>query len=534
MAWSVTSAEPLLVISPPLLQAALTVAFASLAGGVTNTVAIWMLFHPYEPPRVGGRTLRLLQGAIPKNRERLASAMGRAVGERLLTGDDLAAALAEPTFRRAFEERLDTFLRAALEQERGSLEEVLPPAALAEIQPLLADLATAGLARLDGYLASDEFQEAARRWARDLLEEVRDRPIAELLTQEREEALTGLAGRVLAEALGGPGLERAIRDYLDRVSERLLVPDRTFEELLPVGLVAAVEKAVAGYLPLALERLAGLLEDPEAREQLRALLHRLLERFLQDLNFYKRVVATLVIPPDTVERVIRAMETEGAENLSGLLHDDAMRDAMARSVNEAIVDFLRRPVVSVLGTPDDPSVQEAKATIAGWAVAMAGAPQTGEFLMDKLRATLGAAEERTWGQLLGRVSPERVADALVAAARSAEAGRAYRQAADRVIRFVLARPIGRPADLLGDRAVDRVRAAVEDPLWRWLQDQVPAVAQRVDVAGKVERKILEYPMSRVEELVRSVTERELRLIVYLGYVLGAVIGLTLVAVQAVT
>jgi uncharacterized membrane protein YheB (UPF0754 family) len=522
------------VISAPLLQATLTVAFASLAGGVTNTVAIWMLFHPYEPPRLGGRALRLFQGAIPKNRQRLASAMGRAVGERLLTGDDLAAALAEPAFRHAFEERLDAFLRSALEQERPSLQELLPPAVLAEIQPLLDDLVAAGLARLDAYLESDEFQETARRWTGDLLDEVRDRPISELLTREREEALTGLARRLLGEALGGPGLERAIRDYLDRSIERILVPDRTFEELLPVGLVAAVEKAIAGYLPLALERLARLLEDPEAREQLRALLHRLLERFLQDLNFYKRVVATLVIPPDSVERVIRAMETEGAENLSALLHDDAMRDAMARSVNDAIVEFLRRPVVSVLGAPGDPSVQEAKGTVAGWAVGMARAPQTGEFLIDKLRATLGAAEERTWGQLLGRVSPDRVADALVAAARSAEARRAYREAADRAIRFVLARPIGRPADLLGERAVEKVRVAVEDPLWRWLQDQVPAVAQRVDIAGKVERKILEYPMERVEELVRSVTERELRLIIYLGYVLGAVIGLTLVAVQSVT
>jgi uncharacterized membrane protein YheB (UPF0754 family) len=61
-----------------------------------------------------------MQGAIPKNRERLAAAMGRAVGERLLTGEDLAAAVAEPGFREAFDERLDTFLRAALEQERGT------------------------------------------------------------------------------------------------------------------------------------------------------------------------------------------------------------------------------------------------------------------------------------------------------------------------------------------------------------------------------------------------------------------------------
>jgi hypothetical protein len=179
-------------------------------------------------------------------------------------------------------------------------------------------------------------------------------------------------------------------------------------------------------------------------------------------------------------------------------------------------------------------VEQAKGTMAGWAVTMARAPQTTDFLVDKLRSTLGAAEQRTWGDLFGRVSPDRVADAVVAAARSDEARSAYRQLVDRGLRLALERPIGRPADLMGDEAVDRIRDAVQEPLWRWLQDQVPAVAQRVDVAGKVERKILEYPMARVEELVRSVTERELRLIIYLGYFLGAAIGLTLVAVQAVT
>ncbi|MFS8638884.1 MAG: DUF445 family protein, partial [Gemmatimonadota bacterium] len=61
-------------------EAALTVLFASIAGGVTNSVAIWMLFHPYEPPRVFGRPLRAFQGAIPKNKARLAAAVGRAVG----------------------------------------------------------------------------------------------------------------------------------------------------------------------------------------------------------------------------------------------------------------------------------------------------------------------------------------------------------------------------------------------------------------------------------------------------------------------
>ena len=73
-----------------LTRALITIGFGALAGGLTNTVAIWMLFHPYEPPRLGGRSLPMLQGAIPKNKARLASRIGRTVGTRLLTDEDLA------------------------------------------------------------------------------------------------------------------------------------------------------------------------------------------------------------------------------------------------------------------------------------------------------------------------------------------------------------------------------------------------------------------------------------------------------------
>ena len=40
----------------------------------------------------------------------------------------------------------------------------------------------------------------------------------------------------------------------------------------------------------------------------------------------------------------------------------------------------------------------------------------------------------------------------------------------------------------------------------------------------VERKVLGFSTQRVEEIVRGVTQRELNLIVQLGYVLGALIG----------
>ena len=82
-------------MDPELLRALLTVLFGALAGGITNSVAVWMLFNPHKPPRLFGRERRVLQGAIPKNPPRLAAAMGRTVGGKLLTPEDLSRSLQE-------------------------------------------------------------------------------------------------------------------------------------------------------------------------------------------------------------------------------------------------------------------------------------------------------------------------------------------------------------------------------------------------------------------------------------------------------
>ena len=513
-----------------LVQVLITVGFGAVAGGVTNAIAVWMLFHPYAPPRVFGRELRFLQGAIPKNQARLAAAMGRTVGTKLLTPDDLARTVAESDFRRAFDERLASFLRTVFEERRGALSELLPAPVLGETRKLLEDGSTRALARLDAYLESEEFQAAVARWVEVVAAELSERSLAELITPEREAAWTAAAERWLGELVEGEAFARAIEDYVERGTTRLLVPERTFQEVLPVGLIATLERAIAGYLPMALERLGRLLEDPGARSKVERVLHELLDRFISDLKFHQRLVAALVIPPDVVDRVIRAIEAEGANKISELLQDAELRDAMARGVNGAIVDFLEKPVVAVLGTPDDPAVRDARATVTGWVLTLARDPQTRAFLVERLRGVLARAEERTWSDLFDHLPPDRIADAVVKAARSERAHRLYVEVAARGVDWLLNRPLGRFADHLSDDAPARIERALGPALWQWLQEQVPPLAQRIDIARKVEQKILEFPTRQVELLIRGVTERELQLIVRLGYVLGGGIGLLSAAV----
>jgi uncharacterized membrane protein YheB (UPF0754 family) len=521
------------VLSEGLLAALITIAFGALAGGVTNSIAIWMLFHPYEPPKLFGRwRIGFFQGAVPKNQPRLAAAIGRTVGSRLLTPEDLTNTFADKEFRQAFDDRLAHFLDEALHTERGSLRQMIPERVMGDLEALIEDALERALDQLDQYLASERFEEAMLRRTGDVVEAVADEPIGGILTPTRGAAVESAVQEWLEDAVDTDDFTAAIEDYLERAATKLLRPDRTFEEILPLGLVSSVEKAIASYLPLAAERLGGLLEDPRARERFEATIHDLLHRFLRDLKFHQRVVARLVMTEETVDKVLDTIEAEGAERLSEILRDPAVQDAMAKGVNEAIVDFLRRPVAQVLGTADEPSVIEVRQTLTGWVVGMARDPATREFLVEKLHAGLERAGARTWGEVLDRVPPGRIAAALVTAARTESARRVIDAGAQRLVTRMLERPIGTPSHWLPEDAPARLQAALGDPIWEWLQTQVPTVVDRLDVARRVEEKVLHFPTARMEEIVRRVTDRELKLIVRLGYLLGAIIGVALVAVDA--
>ncbi|MBT8488604.1 MAG: DUF445 family protein, partial [Gemmatimonadetes bacterium] len=205
-----------------IVQALVKIVFGAMAGGLTNTIAVWMLFHPYEPPKLFRRwTIGFLHGAIPKNQPRLAAAIGRTVGNRLLTPEDLTRTFANVEFRDAFDSRLATFLEEMLHTERGSLRELIPQAVRADVDALVDDALGRGLDQLEEYVATGDFEGAMGRRAADLVDAVADEPIGGVLTPAREAALESAVEEWLQNAVGSEDFRHAVADYLERASVKL-------------------------------------------------------------------------------------------------------------------------------------------------------------------------------------------------------------------------------------------------------------------------------------------------------------------------
>ena len=112
------------------------VVVGALIGGITNALAIKMLFHPYEAIYIFGKRLPFTPGLIPKRRDELAEQMGKMVVEHLITPESIKNKLLTGTVKveakRIGENILDKTIFSDI-----SIEKALEKAGLADIPDLI-------------------------------------------------------------------------------------------------------------------------------------------------------------------------------------------------------------------------------------------------------------------------------------------------------------------------------------------------------------------------------------------------------------
>jgi uncharacterized membrane-anchored protein YjiN (DUF445 family) len=505
-----------------ILSGIATVLVGAISGGVTNAIAIWMLFRPHEPRRL---FFILFHGAIPKNKPRLARTIGKTVGERLLTPEDVAARLSAPAVREAFDEAMGRVIDDLLDRDHGSLRQLLPPRAEQAVQGIVDDIGPRMADRLATFTETPAFEEMIAGWMDRLRRDAGDKPMSGALTPAIRESILTRVDDWMSTAAEGHELEQTLRGWVAHQLEILEQDPRPVADRLPSGLLAPVEQAIDDYLPTAIDKVSGLLSDPETRATISGALRRAFDGAARQLLLHERILAKLVVNEQTFDRLLDGIERNGFERFAAAITAPAVRSRLAGALHQAFVGLLRMPLgerLARLGPERRTALIE---TLGDWLVIAARSPSTRASVHRALERGIDAAGQRTWGDVLALLPNERVTG-LIGDALRGDAGRAWvAQAVSQSATRLLDIPIGRPAQWLGAETAAAIRQDVAASAWGWVQSQVPKVVEKLNVQEMVEQKVLGFSTQRMEEIVRTVTERELKLIVRLGYVLGAMVGI---------
>ena len=508
------------------------------AGLLTNAVAIWMLFHPHRPLRIG--LLRLFpQGAIPKEIDRIARRIGETVGTHLLRTEDIVDTLGQPEFRERFDVALRNALQGLFDRELSNLQSEIPEGRLGDVAEAVSGFGERLLDGLSEYLNGEAFEMRVREFVERLNSEFGDEPLDKVLTPQARTQLVTIV-RDLGEGLvKGPGFRSAVSDFFDRNLQNFVTSDEPLGRYVPAGAINFGEAVVGTYLPLVLDRFGQVLESPAAQERVRRALRNFIDRYLSERGVFQQILGRLIITERTLSQTVQALERGGASEIAALLREPLIQDRAASAVNDAIDDLLARPVHEIFGDMNEEDLSRVREVLTDRIVEFVAHETTEEFLLSRLDGFLRVSEGKRLSDVMEYLGPtavariqSRLADGIVDMARGERVTSLLDATLVRQTEWLMSVPIGKVGDFLPRDGIDRAERLLFDPLWEFLQARVPAVIAGLPIAGMVEERIREYPIAELEKLIWTVTKRELRLIIYLGGFLGAIVGSLMVIVQA--
>jgi uncharacterized membrane protein YheB (UPF0754 family) len=192
-----------------------SVVVAAFIGGITNHLAIKMLFFPYEAKRLFGVRVPFTPGIIPKRRAEIAHSFGEIVSNHLVTSDGLRSYFRSQSFTHQINQAIERLIHDLRSQDQtlaDSLARILPEGQWQQMKEHLAEwLRTQASGLLD-------------QW----LEQLKQRTIAELIggfpleqRQKIAEQVVDYGFSHLESALYSERGERWLRNMVEQLIQKM-------------------------------------------------------------------------------------------------------------------------------------------------------------------------------------------------------------------------------------------------------------------------------------------------------------------------
>ncbi|MBM7620788.1 uncharacterized membrane protein YheB (UPF0754 family) [Bacillus tianshenii] len=333
----------------------------ALIGGVTNSLAIRMLFRPYKPVFLFGKRVPFTPGLIPKRRGELADQLGKLVMEHLLTADSMKRKLENSQFQEKMEEWVKAELQKYLESGI-TVEEFLSRFGIEDAEVLLKG----NLVRIVEY----KYEE--------IMTGLRTKPFEQVLPASMVHSVHSkipfAAEYVLTKAVhyfespeGKRQLNKMIQDFiatrgkLGSVVQMFMgnynIVDKVQPEVVKFLKHDGTKDVLLKVLYGEWEKIKGMeireVEDKLTKETILSTIHKALERTLNIQGWMEKSIFEAVQPihPWMMEKLVPSILLTGShlvlEKLEELLAKLQLEDVVRDQVESFSLEQLEEMVLSV-------------------------------------------------------------------------------------------------------------------------------------------------------------------------------------------
>lgn len=487
-----------------------------------------MLFHPYKAVKLGGLTI-WPQGMIPRHREKLAQSIGNAVGNELVSQQTVFDALFETSF---FQRKVEDFVGAYTQEILGRVYPSFLDALPAHVRAPILDTISGLQLRLADYIAemlkSEETAEAIERFVDKQIDELAERRIGDVVSSESLDHARDFIEQRLQRLLSTETFEQKIRDFVSGRLDDLAHSNATLAETFTPETIAFIKERIDQQVPPIVHHLADIATSQTTRKQIGTLIKLEVDEYYEQLSLFKKIfISRERIHREVDELVNKTLPRKVEEYLRG----EAFEQEAEAFLNATIDNVMARPLNEIIGQIDSVKFEDLKDQIANRLVELLRS----EVLFDSIAVHFSDAVDKLFPQTIGSVMQQIdsrsvpqakhfLTRGLLTLLAHEQTSRTINAILSSQVERLLIAPIGRLGDHVSTNAMEKASSALVERITLAARERLPVTIAEFDVGGMVRKKVSDYPIEKLEELVLSVAQQHLKTIELFGAIIGFFIG----------
>jgi uncharacterized membrane protein YheB (UPF0754 family) len=512
-----------------LLISIAIIVIATIHGFGAAWLAIWMLFHPYEPVRVLGITV-WPQGMIPRHREKLAQSIGNAVGNELVSQETVFNALFETSFFKSkVEDFVGNYTKGLLAKVYPSFLDALPSQARAPVLDTISALQLRLAEYIAAMLKSEETSAAIATFVDRQIDELLNRRVGDTLSEDAFEQILNFVEQRFGRLVSEHDFEQKIGDFVSGRLDDLARSNATLAETFTPETIAFIKDRIDSQVPPIVQHLADIATSQNTRKQIGALIKLEVDEYYEQLSLIKKIfISRERIHREVDELVNKTLPRKIEEYLRG----PAFEQEAESFLNATIDNVMARPLNVLVGQIESDKFDSIKQQITARIFELARSEELTNSISNYLREAMEKFRPQTLAEALRNLNPDSIrrakeflTRALVSLLARDDTGRTINMILSAQIERLLVAPIGRLGDHVSQPSMQRASKALVERITLAARERLPTAIAEFDVGGLVRKKVSDYPVEKLEELVLSVARHHLKTIELFGAVIGFFIGI---------
>lgn len=487
-----------------------------------------MLFHPYKSVKLFGITV-WPQGMIPRHREKLAQSIGNAVGNELVSQQTVFDALFETSFfQRKVEDFVGAYTNDLLARVYPSFIDALPSQARAPILDTISALQYKLAEYIAEMLKSNETAEAIEHFVDKQVEELLERRLGEMVNEESLDRVLEFIEQHLRRLITTEGFETKVHEFVSGRLDDLSHSQATLAETFTPETIAFIKDRIDQQVPPIVHHLAEIATSQTTRKQIGALIKLEVDEYYEQLSLFKKIfISRERIHREVDELVNKTLPKRIEEYLRG----PAFEQEAEAFLNTTIDKVMSRPLDELIGQFDSIKFGDLKSRISSRLIEILRSEALSTSLSIHFSDAMDRLRPQTLGAVMQQIDSNSAATAkgfltksLLSLLSREDTARTINAILSAQIERLLIAPIGRLGDHVSRNAMERASSALVERITLAARERLPVTIAEFDVGGLVRKKVSDYPLAKLEELVLSVAQQHLKTIELFGAVIGFFIG----------